>query len=188
MGIFVCRERLTYQACSCQRAMFPVCLARLTERCSSWPTKSSRETTTNTRKILQMQSWWVINPTGHKLSGNMLSVLIKVRHKACKLSCLIRPSPQWITSSWISDSSVFPPTLFCSVLFSLHLFICVNRVHGNISQWRHYPKYLLWPQHTRIRWCELACKTSTIHTMELLMSSHGHGGTISNYSLNLAVK
>lgn len=47
---------------SVQRVLFLVCLERLTERCSSWPTKSWRETTTNTRKCLQKLSWWVLRP------------------------------------------------------------------------------------------------------------------------------
>lgn len=98
---------------------------------------------------------------------------IKLRHKAC-----LRLISQFITSSWRSDSSVFLlfSAHFSSPSLSLHLFICVDRTHWNISQWQHYQKYLLWSQHTRIRWCELACKTSTIDTMEFLMSSDGHGG------------
>lgn len=59
---------------------------------------------------------------------------------------------------------------------SFHLSVCANRTHWNTSQWQHYPKYLPWPQHTHIKWCELACKTSTIDTMELLTSWDGHGG------------
>lgn len=61
---------------------------------------------------------------------------------------------------------------------TLHPFSCIDRTLLNTSQWRHYPKYLRWPRHTRIRWCELACKTSTIATTACWMSSAGRGGAV----------
>lgn len=44
------------------RVSFLVCLEHLMERCSSWPTKSWREATINTRKCHQKLSWWVLRP------------------------------------------------------------------------------------------------------------------------------
>lgn len=60
----------------------------------------------------------------------------------------------------------------------LKLFLCIDRILWNISQWRHYPKSLPWPQHTLTKWCELACKTSTTVTVAWWMSSDGRGGAV----------
>lgn len=55
---------------------------------------------------------------------------------------------------------------------------CVNRMHWNTSPWQHYPKYLLWPRRTHIRWWGLAYKTSTTDMMEFWMSWDGRGGMV----------
>lgn len=73
--------------------------------------------------------------------------------------------------------SSLPPSSSSSSL-ALRLSLCVYRILWNISQWLRYPKYLPWPRLTRIRWCGLACKTSTIVTAVCWMSSDGRGGAV----------
>lgn len=102
-----------------------------------------------------------------KAGESLTEAVWKHAQGSIKTSQLTETEHQFVT---VEEVTGFSPTT--------PLFICVDRMLWNISQWQHYPKYLLWSQRTRIRWCELACKTSIIVTVEFLMSSHGHGGMI----------
>lgn len=79
---YVFREELTEFVF--ERVLFLVCLAHHMELCSSWPTKSLKEPTANTRTCPRTQSWWVwaVELSDKQISGqfscsaHLLSVFV----------------------------------------------------------------------------------------------------------------
>lgn len=141
------------------RATFPVCLARRTELCSSWPTRSSKETTTSTRESLQIQNWWVIKPQQQSLQAGLLTFR----------SAVTEPHSFLASFSRRCDSSIVSRQ-------TLNVLAPVHRMRWSTSQWRRCRRSSPWPRPTPTRWCELVCKTSTTPTVGCSTSSDGRGG------------